>query len=212
MIIFSRDEALVEMLLKSSARKLQQVSDLGELRALLAVERLDAVLIDCDDHSDGIAALKAVASSDANRQSPCVAIANADMAHADAKDFGGWIVVEKTALWKQPNQIERWLSTVQQRQHQRFSQRLNGQVDSGDLMGRQVTVLNISVGGASFEISGADELEPHLTLRIAAHRLRGEIVWRDASGRVGMRFLPNQLSDADLRRMIPGQELSQDKG
>ncbi len=131
------------------------------------------------------------------------------MAHADAKDFGGWIVFEKTALWKQPSQIERWLGTVQKRQHQRFSHRLNGQVDSGHLMGRQVTVLNISVGGASFEISGSEELEPHLTLRVAAHRLRGEIVWRDASGRVGMRFLPNQLSDADLRRLIPNQQSPQ---
>ena len=202
MVIFTRDEALVAMIQKISSRPARHVSDLKEFRALLGADRLDLVLVDCDDHSDGIGALKAVSASEANRQTPCVAITNTETAHADARDFGGWIVFEKTALWKRPDQIERWLGTVQKRHHQRFSQRMNGVVDSGDLMGRQVNVLNISVGGASFETSGVDELERHLTLRIAEVRLRGEIVWRDSKGRVGMRFLLNQLNEDDLRRLI----------
>jgi hypothetical protein len=202
MLIFSRDEALVGLLQKSASRPAQHISDLSELRVLVGADRLDAVVVDCDDHSDGIAALKAVAASEANRQTPCVVITNTETAHADARDHGGWVVFEKTALWKQPDQVERWLGTVQKRQHKRFSQRMNGLVDSGDLMGRQVTVVNISVGGASFETSGTEQLERHLTLRIGARRLRGEIVWRDSKGRVGMRFLPGQLSDKDLSAMV----------
>jgi hypothetical protein len=74
--------------------------------------------------------------------------------------------------------------------------------DSGALMGRQVTLVNISLGGAAFEVQGSGELELHLTLRLSAHRLRSELIWRDSKGRVGVRFLPNQITEADLRLLV----------
>jgi len=202
MILFTRDEALTEMLQRTASRPVQAVSAFLDLRAMLDSDRVDAVLVDCDGHADGFAALKAVSASQANRQTPCVAITDAQTAKADARDLGGWLVVEKTALWKKPEQIENWLAGVQKRHHKRFSQRMNGAVDSGALMGRQVTLVNISLGGAAFEMQGSGELEPHLTLRLAAHRLRCELIWRESEGRVGVRFLPDQITEADLRQLV----------
>jgi hypothetical protein len=202
MILFTRDEALTEVLQRSAARPVQPVSNLPELRALLDSERVDAVLVDCDGHVDGVPALKAIAASQANRQTPCVAITDANTAYADARDLGGWLIVEKTALWKKPAQIETWLAGVQKRHHKRFSHRMSGAVDSGSLMGRQITLVNISLGGAAFEVQGSAELEPHLTLRLAARRLRCELIWRDSSGRVGVRFLPQQINEAELQELV----------
>ena len=202
MILFTRDEALTEMLQRSASRPLQAISDLAALRPLLDSDRVDAVIVDCDGHGEGVPALKAVGASQANRQTPCVAIIDAQTAVADARDLGGWLVVEKAALWKKPEQIESWLARVQKRHHKRFSQRMNGAVDSGPVMGRQVTLVNISMGGAAFEVSGAVELEPHLTLRLSSHRLRCELIWRDSRGRVGVRFLPEQITEADLRQFV----------
>jgi PilZ domain-containing protein len=202
MILFTRDESLSEMLQRSASRPLQAVADVSALRGMLDSDRVDAVLVDCDGHGDGHAALKAVSASQANRQTPCVAITDAQTAYADARDLGGWLVVEKTALWKKPQQIEDWLAGVQKRHHKRFSRRMNGSVDSGPLMGRQMSLVNISLGGAAFDIHGASELEPHLTLRLAAHRLRCELIWRDSRGRVGVRFLPDQINEAELQQLV----------
>src|SRR5438067_10997900 len=142
MVIFSRDQALVDLLRRNSARPIQHLSNLQELRALLNSDRVDAVVVDGDDHSDGVAALRSVGESEANRQSPCVAITNGEMAHADARDFGGWLVVEKTLLWNKPDQIQAWLKSVQKRRYERIPLRMNGLVDSGDLMEGQVTLHN----------------------------------------------------------------------
>ena len=55
----------------------------------------------------------------------------------------------------------------------------------------------LGLGGAAFEMQGSSELEPHLTLRLSARRLRCELIWRDSQGRVGVRFLPDQITVYD---------------
>ena len=199
MIVFSRDEALVQLLEKTLGR-LQIVESLDRLAEQIEVERVDAVIVDRDDHIDGAKAIKLLRASQASGASPCIAVINDNTPQADAQDEGAWFVTEKSALWKSPKTLATWLRTVRKREHFRFPVRDLALIDSGGLIGRQVTLVNISLGGASFITEGAEELEPNITLRLSAGRFPCAIVWRVA-GKVGVRFLDQRFTQDDLRQV-----------
>jgi hypothetical protein len=52
----------------------------------------------------------------------------------------------------------------------------------------------------------AHELETNLTLRLSAGRFPCEIVWREPSGKMGVRFIGGKFIAADLNRMMGAQD------
>jgi hypothetical protein len=201
MIVFSRDEAFVQLLEKTLGR-LQVIEGLDQLDRQIDGERADAIIIDRDDHIDGSKALKAIRSSDASCASPCIAEVNGNTPPVDAQDEGAWFVIEKASLWQSPQRLAQWLREVRRREHFRFPISDLALLDSGGLIGRQVKLVNISLGGASFVTRGVEELEPHLTLRLSAGRFPCAVVWKDASGKVGVRFLDKRFTQDDLRQVL----------
>src|SRR3954469_11280429 len=138
MLLFTRDEELAKLLVGRSSRKVQVLENFAELREIVGDRREDAIVIDCDDHIDGLNALKATKQSAANGTSPTIAITNSETAHVDARDQGAWLSIEKTALWKRPEQIEAWLASVRRREYQRFQSEQPATIDSGGVQRRQV--------------------------------------------------------------------------
>lgn len=201
MIVFSRDEAFVQLLEKTFGR-LQVIEGLEHLDRQIDSERADAIIVDRDDHIDGGKAMKVVCSSDANRASPCIAVVNSHTQPVDAQDEGAWFVLEKASLWKSPHTLAQWLRSVRGREHFRFPISDFALLDSGGVIGRQATLVNISLGGASFVTQGVEELEPHLTLRLSAGRFPCAVVWKNVSGKVGVRFLDRRFTQDDLRQVL----------
>jgi hypothetical protein len=203
MLIFSRDDALVSLLIARGRRGATVIEELSRFEAMLSASRADAVVVDCDDHVRGCDALKAAKASMASRGSPCVAIVNEHTPAADAQDMGAWFVIEKSVLWKMPDAVEHWLQRTRHREHERFLLRRTGTVDSGAVFERCVEVVNISLGGACLQIAGADELEDTLRLRIGGLNVACEVIWCEPNGRIGVRFLQiSPKTAADLRALL----------
>jgi hypothetical protein len=207
MLLFSRDEAFIDYM-AAAFPLLQTIGHLDDFDRQISENRVDTIIIDCDDHADGIRALKAIRQSRASGASACIAVVNGETAPSDAQDLGAWLAVEKTHAWRSLDPIRTWLQSVKRREHQRFPLRVAAHIDFGDTLGRRVQMVNISLGGASFITEGAADLEQRLVLKLSASRFPCDIVWREPSGRVGVRFLDSRFTSADLREVVGDKGLS----
>jgi hypothetical protein len=207
MLLFSRDEAFIDYM-AAAFPLLLTIGHLDAFDRQISEHRVDTIIIDCDDHADGIRALKAIRQSRASGASACIAVVNGETDPSDAHDLGAWLVVEKTSAWRSLEPLHGWLQSVRRREHRRFALKDAATIDFGDTLGRRVQMLNISIGGASFITEGVDQLEHRLVLKLAAGRFPCEVVWREPTGRVGVRFLDSRFGHLDLRRVISDQEIS----
>jgi hypothetical protein len=201
MLLFSRDEAFIQHF-HSAFPNAEAIWRIDDFDHRMESTRVDAVVVDCDDHADGLTALKKVRNSKANAATICIAVINGQTAASDAQDMGAWQVVPKSGAWKSLKPLQDWVRTVRRREHYRFPLDDPALIDSGGLIGRQIKMLNISMGGASFTTQGVDELEHRIVLRLSAGRFPCEVVWRESAGRVGVRFVEGRFSRLDLDRVL----------
>jgi hypothetical protein len=129
-------------------------------------------------------------------------VINGQTEASDAQDMGAWRVILKTGAWNSLTPLQDWLRSIRRREHYRFPLDDPALIDSGGLIGRQVKMLNISLGGASFMTPGVDELEHRIVLRLSAGRFPCEVVWRESTGKVGVRFVGGRFSRLDLDRVL----------
>lgn len=198
-LLLSRDSDVIHILQQTLAKLSIDVEVCRGARSgteIISAEKFDAIIVDCDDLQDGLEVLQDLRKSPSNRGSIAFAILNGTTTHR-AFELGATFVMQKpiTSL-----SAMRCLSAglgLMVRERRRY---FRHPVELGIVfwLGKQevrARTTNISEGGLAIRIvaslSRGDVGKvvlplPHQRGTVEA---KGELVWVDANGRAGIRFL-----------------------
>jgi hypothetical protein len=125
-----------------------------------------------------------------------VAVLDGATAPADASDMGADSIVSKPVPADSLRHILlRVCGTLRKREHERVALTFRVWVTAGAILERQARALNISEGGIGLAFEEANLEDEVLSLKFELpgckhrFRIRGEIVWADPTGRMGVRFV-----------------------
>lgn len=160
---------------------------------------LDGFLIDCDDVPGGRELLKTVRSSGSNRMSTIFAVVNGSTSITAAMEDGANFVLGKPLA---PERFEAYLKVARvsmEREHRRyfrFAVDLPVHVHTAEESVAEGRMMNISEGGLALRLAPGGNLQGTVRLHFDLPSLepftvqaKGEIVWGDPGGLLGIRFL-----------------------
>ena len=153
-------------------------------------------MVDCDDVQGGAAFLRDVRRSWTTKNAAVVAVLDGATAPADASDMGADSIVSKPVPLDRLRQILlKVCGTLRKREHERITLTVRVWVTAGAILERQAEARNISEGGIGLCFEEAIREDEVLSLKFELpgckhrFRVRGEIVWADPTGRMGVRFV-----------------------
>ncbi len=179
---------------------------------ILASEKYDAVIVDCDDLQGGVDLLRGLKKTASNRNSVCFAILNGKTTTQQAFELGANFVLQKPV---QPISAMRCLTaafgqmTRERRRYFRVPVDTTVTLVFQENVAVTATATNLSEGGMAVRFTGKLPTRPivhvQLTLPGTNNSLQPkvELAWVDASGKAGLRFrdLP-QSSREHLERWL----------
>ena len=160
---------------------------------------LDGFLIDCDDVPGAPDLLERIRASRSNKLSTIFAIVNGVTSVDTALGRGANFVLGKPIAKERFYEYLKIARTFMEREHRRYFRYkvcIPMQAESEDQQQFEGRVVNISEGGAS--VFAPSMIRYRCVVRlslelptVSPHKLeaKGEIVWSDDSGKVGVRFL-----------------------
>ena len=188
--------SVVQEITREVAIALQSCETVDCAKRTIAGSTFDAVVVDCDDVQGGTAFLRDVRRAWTTKNAAVVAVLDGATATADASDMGADSVVSKPVPVDILRQIlMKVCGTLRKREHQRVTLTVRVWVTAGAIVERQAESLNISEGGIGLCLGEAILEDEALSLKFELpgckhrFRVRGEIVWADPSGRMGVRFV-----------------------
>ena len=188
--------SLVQEITLELAIALQSCETVESARKTIAGSTFDAVIIDCDDVQGGTTFLRYVRLAWTTRNAAVVAVLDGATAAADASDMGADSIVTKPVPADSLRQILLNIcQTLRKREHDRVTITVRVWVTAGAIVDRQAESFNISEGGIGLCFEEAILEDEVLSLKFelpgCKHRflLRGEIAWKDPTGRMGVRFI-----------------------
>ena len=200
-LLLSRDAQVVRVLrptLEKLSVEMEVCRGARSGSEILTSEKFDAVIVDCDDLQGGLEVLQHLRKSPSNRSSIVFAVLNGQTTTQRAFEMGANFVLQKpiTTL----NAMRCFsagfgLMVRERRRYFRYPVELGVVVTLGQSRDVNVTTTNISEGGMAvlgkgrLPKSGTAKLSFMLPENRASIEAKAEIVWQDAAGRVGIRFL-----------------------
>lgn len=176
-----------------------------EAERILGNHNFDAVFIDCDDLLGSKSLLTFTRRAPTNRNSAIVAILSGDTEPADALDLGATSVLSKPLSGaKLRDGIKASCAAFTQRGHQRVRLAVPVYVSFGETIDRLTTSLNMSPGGIAIRSESPIDSDEQVRVKFqppGAKRpvlARGEVVWMDASGLAGIRFISLMGESAEI--------------
>ncbi len=200
-LLLSRDAEVIHVLQQTLAKLSIDVEVCRGAHSgteILASEKFDAIIVDCDDLQDGIAALKDIRKSASNRSSIAFAILNGHTTTHQAFELGATFVMQKpvTAL-----SAMRCLSAGlglmlrERRRYFRYPVELEATFRFGQGQEIRARTTNVSEGGLALRAMASLRRGDtgKITLLLPDNRgtieTKAELVWVDGQGRAGIRFL-----------------------
>ena len=188
--------SVVQEITREVAIALQPCETVDGAKRAIAGSTFDAVMVDCDDVQGGAAFLRDVRRAWTTTNAAVVAVVNDATAPADASDMGADSIVSKPVALDSLRQILlKVCGTLRKREYERVALSVRVWVTAGAIFERQAEVLNISEAGIGLRFEEAILEDEVLFLKFELpgcehrFRVRGEIVWADPTGRMGVRFV-----------------------
>ena len=199
-LLLSRDPQVVRILQPTLEKMSIEVEVCAGARSgteIIASEKFDAVIVDCDDLQGGLDVLRELRKSPSNRSSIVFAILNGQTTTQRAFEMGANFVLQKPISSLNAMRCLSagfGLMARERRRYFRYPVQLGVVVTLGQSRDVRVTTTNISEGGMAvlgkgLPKGGVASLAFTLPDNRASIEAKGEIVWVDASGRSGIRFL-----------------------
>jgi DNA-binding response OmpR family regulator len=192
----ARLSSVVQQITREVAIALQSCETVASAKRTIAASTFDAVMVDCDDVQGGTAFLRDVRRSWTTKNAAVVAVLDGATAPADASDMGADSIVSKPVP---PDRLRQILlkvcGTLRKREHERITLTVRVWVTAGAILERQAEARNISEGGIGLCFAEANLEDELLSLKFELpgckhpFHVRGEIVWADPTGRMGVRFV-----------------------
>ena len=200
-LVISRDSDLLGILrpvLETIAVNVQACPDILAAASLLDKNKMDAVIVDCDDLPHGVEVLKSIRTTRSNASSVAFAVVNGKTSTQQAFQFGANFVLQKPLTPLNATRCFNAALNFMVRERRRyFRHPLEVPVRITAPGNREVTAMttNLSEGGMSLHCSAQFLKDPKLMVRFSLPQssisleLKGAVAWSDGSGRVGLRFI-----------------------
>ncbi len=199
-LLLSKDPELVRVLRPTLEKLSIDVEICHEARAgsdMLISDKFDAVIVDCDDLTGGLALLQGLRNTPSNRSSVAFAILNGKRTTTqEAFDMGANFVLQKPISSLNASRcFHAALNFMLKERRRYFRQPVKMQVDvvlDGKIL--KATSTNISEGGIALMLHEAvpKGAAPRLKFSLPKSNLRmeveGEVAWSDMKGLAGFRF------------------------
>jgi CheY-like chemotaxis protein len=200
-LLLSRDSDVIHILQQTLAKLSIDVEVCRGARSgseIISGEKFDAIIVDCDDLQDGLGVLQDLRKSPSNRGSIAFAILNGTTTTHRAFELGATFVMQKPIT---PLSAMRCLSAGlglmvrERRRYFRYPVELGIVFLLDEKREVKARTTNVSEGGLAIRIvaslSRGDVGKVVLPLPNGRGTVeaKGELVWVDASGRAGIRFL-----------------------
>ncbi|PYX50228.1 MAG: hypothetical protein DMG79_06415 [Acidobacteria bacterium] len=217
-LILSQDPELVRVIRPTLEKLSIDVEICHEARAgadILITDKFDAVIVDCDDLSGGLAVLQGLRSTPSNKNSVAFAILNGHRTTTqEAFGMGANFVLQKPISTLNADRcFHAALNFMIKERRRYFRQPIKMQVNvvyEGKTL--NATSTNISEGGMAVTLREAPPkgAAPHLKFSIpntSIHMdVEAEVAWVDVKGRAGFRFLNvPKSSQQELERWLDDQ-------
>jgi CheY-like chemotaxis protein len=169
-----------------------------EAQARLAQTHFDTVVVDCGDESSAIAVLQKVRQSAGKAAILSVAVVDKESSihqlFAEGVKFVLYKPVSEDRVWSS-FRAARSLIKSERRRNNRVSVQASASLDYANIENVPATLIDLSDQGTAVQSTShlPTDCRVYFQFALPGHssliRLSGEVVWRDANGRVGMRFV-----------------------
>jgi len=209
-LLLSQDPDLLRVIRPTLEKLSIDVEICHEARAgadILITDKFDAVIVDCDDLSGGLAVLQGLRSTPSNKNSVAFAILNGKRTTTqEAFGMGANFVLQKPISALNASRCFNAALNFMVRERRRYFRqpiKMNVQVVLTDKTVR-ATSTNVSEGGIALMLREAlpKGATPHLKFTLPDANLHmdveSEVAWADIKGHVGLRFLNVPKSSQEL--------------
>jgi len=200
-LLISHDAALLGVL-RPTLEKISvtvQVCPESETGTELLVKRkFDAVIIDCDDLQGGVNVLQGLRRSQSNSKAVAFAVVNAQTTAQQAFQMGANFVLQKPLTPLHAARCFNAALNFMVREHRRYFRHpveMPVRVCIPKSPELTATSTNLSEGGIAIRSTARLSKDTSVELRFTlpesstSLELKGQIVWTDATGRAGIRFV-----------------------
>jgi len=217
-LLLTRDQEMlrvVRRVLETVTIDMETVTSTDAARQTISSRKFDAILIDCDDVQSGCEVIKELRRGKSNSKSIVFAITNRVTSVKGAFELGANFVLDKPVS---PDRAARSLRAAhglilrERRRYHRHAINATVHVSYGSVRNVPVPLANISEGGVALGTNRTSEMTGPVQLRLELPGLnrvleaKGEFVWTNDRGRVGVRFTTlNPLAKSDLDSWLSRQ-------
>ncbi|HKR29298.1 MAG TPA: PilZ domain-containing protein [Terriglobales bacterium] len=199
-LLLTRDQEVLRVIrrvLETVSIDLETVTSTDAARQTIERRKLDAILIDCDDVQSGCDLIRELRKGKSNAKSIVFAITNRVTTVKDAFAIGANFVLDKPVS---PDRAARSLRAAhglilrERRRYHRHALQTTAHVSYGNLRDVPIPLSNISEGGVALATTRTADMTGSVSLRFElpgcnrSLEAKGEFVWTNDAGRVGVRF------------------------
>ena len=201
-LLVTQERELLELVRPALENCSMEVEVRAEARSALEIcgrRHLDGFLVDCDDVPGGRDLLASIRGSGSNRMSTIFAVVNGTTSITQAMEEGANFVLGKPLARERFEAYLKVARVSMEREHRRyfrFAVSLPVRVQGTDGSCAEGRMMNISEGGLAFRLAVGSKMQGTVRLQFDLPSIepftlqaKGEVVWGDTSGLVGVRFL-----------------------
>ena len=205
-LLLTRDQEVLRVIrrvLETVSIDMETVTSSDAAREIIARRKFDAVMIDCDDVESGCDIIRELRKGKSNSKAIVFAITNRVTTTKGAFEIGANFILEK------PVSIDRTTRSLraahglilrERRRYHRHRISATAHLSYGSRRGVRVPIKDISEGGIALGTQPTEDMKGSVELRLELPGLnrivevKGEFVWTNDNGHVGVRFtsLANQ--------------------
>jgi CheY-like chemotaxis protein len=199
-LLITRDNALLEILrpvLEKVSVNVQASPELSRSKDLLAKQKFDAVIIDCDDLPDGFDLLKSLRQTESNSKSVAFAVLNGKTTTQQAFEIGANFVLQKPLSPLHASRCFNAALNFMVRERRRYFRHAVDMPLRISLPHQELTATttNLSEGGMAIRVIGKLPKDAAAQFRFTLPGvgttldLKGQVAWADGTGHAGVRFI-----------------------
>ena len=190
---------LVQPALEEAGMEVEVRTETVSTMEITRRRHLDGFLVDCDDVPGGRGLLRAIRDSGSNRMSTIFAVVNGTTSITEAMEEGANFVLGKPLAQERFQAYLKVARVSMEREHRRyfrFAVNLPARAYATDESCVEGRMMNISEGGLALRPAPGSILQGTVRLEFVLPSIdpftvqaKGEVVWGDTGGLVGIRFL-----------------------
>jgi CheY-like chemotaxis protein len=200
-LVVCADEATTKVLrgiLEALGLAVEHCATIAQAQPVLAANRYDSVVLDCEDDAEALDTLRQLRSSSRSASALIIAIAstrnNVRQMFALGINFVLYKPISEERAWSSLR-AARSLMQRERRRSGRVAVHAQVALDYANVENVPATLIDLSEEGSALQ--SEKKLPPdcrvYFQFALPGHtsliRLSGEVVWQDSAGRVGMRFV-----------------------